>query len=246
MFLDTRLLRLHSSARVDLLVCFPHAGAGISAFLSWPRQFNQLLDIALVQLPGREDRIHEVFSETLMEVSTHIADELASMKPRILFMFGHSMGASIAWAVASQLWHRYGLKPIMILSAQSPCIPIRELNWNPDDLRQWFNRLGEEFPLALDNSEMLDLFQRTFATDWAWMARELSIPPVGSLPVDLYSLYGLQDGLVKRDQAAIWQSYTSAKFVIKPMQGGHLYWLSHPEELFIFIHQLIDGYRASC
>jgi pyochelin biosynthetic protein PchC len=243
MFHDTRLLRLHASPQSDLLVCIPHAGSGVSTFLNWPQRLNQLLSVALVQLPGREDRVHEVFSQTLIEISTQIADELASVKARTLFLFGHSMGASIAWATAAQLWQKHRLKPIVILSAQSPRMPLRELNLNPDNLREWFKLLGEDFPKTLENTELLDIFQRTFSTDCVWMNRELTTPPVGRLPIDLHCVYAVQDGLINKGQMAQWQDHTSASFTMTPMQGGHLYFLSYPEELLTFIRHRIEVYK---
>lgn len=240
---DTRLLRLHASSRTDLLVCIPHAGAGVSAFLNWPRRLSHLASVALVQLPGREDRTHEAFSQTLPEVATHIADELARVSAGTRFIFGHSMGASIAWAVAGQLWQRHGIKPIVILSAQAPSISLRESGVDPADLREWFRVLGEDFPKVLENAELLELFQRTFSADCAWMNRELIAPPVGRLPVDLHCVYAMQDGLVNKEKVAQWRNHTSASFTITPMQGGHLYFLNHPDELLTFISHLIEVYR---
>lgn len=240
---DTRLLRLHASPQPDLLVCIPHAGAGVSAFLGWPRRLNHLLSLALVQLPGREDRMHEVLSQTLPEISTRIADELARINAGTRFIFGHSMGASIAWAVAGQLWRRHGIKPIVILSAQSPSISLREPNANPANLREWFRVLGEDFPQALENTELLELFQKTFSADCAWMHRELMAPPDGRLPVDLHGIYAMQDGLISREKVAQWQNYTSADFTITSMQGGHLYFQHDPDALLTYISHLIEVYR---
>ena len=211
--------------------------------MNWPNRLKQFLNVALVQLPGREDRIHEAFSQTLIKVSTQIADELASVNARTLFIFGHSMGASIAWAVAGKLWQKYGLKPVVVLSAQSPHLLRHESNLNPVDLREWFKLLGEDFPEALEDAELLDLFQGTFSADCAWMSKELSASPVGRLPIDLHCLYGVQDGLIAKEQVAQWQDYTSASFTMTPMQGGHLYFLNRPEELLTFICHLIEVYR---
>lgn len=242
MFRDTRLIRLHASSLPDLLVCFPHAGAGVSAFMNWPRKFCELLSVALIQLPGREDRMQETFSQTLSEASIQIAEELASENIRTVFLFGHSMGASIAWAVAGQLWRSWGIRPVVILSAQSPHILLRDPNQGHDGMREWFKLLGDGFPLALENDELLDIFQSTFFADLAWMKRELAVPQVGKLPIDLHCVHALRDGLVSREGAAQWQRYTSARFSMIPMQGGHLYFLNDSEELLNFIYRLIEDY----
>ncbi|RJG06517.1 thioesterase [Noviherbaspirillum cavernae] len=240
MFRDTRLLRLHASPQPDLLVCFPHAGTGASAFRPWTAKLKLSASVALVQLPGREDRMHEAFSQTLAEVSVQIADELAAVRAGTLFLFGHSMGASIAWAVAAQLWRRHGLRPIVILSAQSPDVPLRDLGRRPGDLREWFALLGEDFPKALENPELLEIFQRTLSADCAWMERELAEPPAGRLPIDLHCVYATQDGLATREAVARWRDHTSASFSITPMRGGHMYFLKESEELLAFVHHLIE------
>lgn len=236
---DTRLLRLNRSEHTDLLVCFPHAGAGISAFRNWPARFKNHLDIALVQLPGREDRIHEAFSTTLAELAKTISDELAASGTKKLFLFGHSMGATIAWAVAEQLWFTHRCSPILIVSAQSPTPVVHE---TLKDLPGWFELMGEKFPAALQHPELRAMFDKTWASDIAWMNRELPHFKPCMLPVDVHTLYGLQDSLIGRTDVAKWKSCTSRYFGIAPMQGGHLYWLSQPEQLHRAIEQLIERY----
>lgn len=242
MILDVRLIRLHSSFQPDLLVCIPHAGAGISSFLNWSQRLNDLASLALVQLPGREDRLNEIFSESLDEISLQIANQVSLTSAKKIFIFGHSMGASIAWSVASQLWRTHAIKPIVILSAQSPHKFSFESNLYSSDLHQWFSLLGEDFPKTLENSELLNIFQTTFLADCDWLKRELVGQPLEPIPIDLHCLYALQDGLVNREKIAAWEKQTLGLFTVTPMQGGHLYFLKNPEELLIFIRNIIESY----
>ena len=42
-----------------ILFCFPPAGAGASAFRSWPALFPAAVEVRVLALPGRERRITE-------------------------------------------------------------------------------------------------------------------------------------------------------------------------------------------
>ena len=242
MFSDTRLLRLNRSDHTDLLVCFPHAGAGISAFRNWPTRFKNHVGVALVQLPGREDRIHEDFSSSLFELSKAIANELAASNVNRLFLFGHSMGASIAWAVAEQLWFIHQCRPVLIVSAQSPTPEKQLAEQTQYDLPGWYELLGEKFPAALKHPELRALFETTWAIDSQWMKRELVCFHPSVLPVDVHAMYGIRDGLIARTEVAQWRNLTSRHFGLVPMQGGHLYWLDQAEPLYTTIEQLIERY----
>src|SRR4051794_34726781 len=54
--------RLHARAR---LFCFPHAGAGASAYRLWPNGLPTDLEVCAIQLPGRESRLREASLDSI-------------------------------------------------------------------------------------------------------------------------------------------------------------------------------------
>lgn len=238
-FQDRRLLRTHASGRRSLLVCFHHAGAGASTFNAWPKRLSSLADVVLVQLKGREDRLAEPLEESLPELSARIADELSATAHDDIVLLGHSMGAIIAWWVASRLWQCHGRKTRVVVSAQSPQSPALDRDWNPDTISAWFDLLGEPLPEALQRSELRDIVVATLAADMAWMRREFVMPLPGPLPLDIYGLCADDDRLVTWDMMGRWQQYTTGLFALARLPGGHLHIVSRPDPILDFVRSLL-------
>ncbi|CAM5242391.1 hypothetical protein STENM327S_05159 [Streptomyces tendae] len=69
------------------LICFPHAGAGASAYADWAGLLPPEIDLVAVQLPGRQNRIaEEPFTEAapLVETLTHALRARARPAVRLL------------------------------------------------------------------------------------------------------------------------------------------------------------------
>lgn len=234
-----RLVRVSAAHSPHILACIPHAGAGVSVFKDWSRLLGEGVKLALVQLPGREDRRQEVLTQPLALVAGQVAEALMALAPRTLVLFGHSMGASLAWAVAGRLWEQYGLRATLILSAQSPQPRRLDALRVTSNLRGWFARMGEPYPEALDHPEVRSLFCQAFEHDLAWMQQVLPAIPAGPYPLDVHCLYGRDDGLVGRDNMAQWAQLTTGSFALTEIPGGHLYPLTAQQQLIDYLKPII-------
>ena len=77
-------------ARIRLF-CFPYAGGGNATYRDWPQRLPDDIEVAAVQLPGREWRIQE---EPVADLQVLAADALAGMRPYLdkpYAMLGTSM-----------------------------------------------------------------------------------------------------------------------------------------------------------
>ncbi|NEP01487.1 MAG: hypothetical protein F6K58_23085, partial [Symploca sp. SIO2E9] len=106
------------------LFCLPYAGGGSSIFRLWHRELTSNIELCPIELPGRENRIREkpisnleVLTEKLVEIFLPHAD-----KPFALF--GHSMGALIAYELARKLQQK-NINPVYLFVSgrQAPNIP---------------------------------------------------------------------------------------------------------------------------
>lgn len=105
-------LRVNPNARTRVL-CFPHAGGGTATYRSWAPLASEL-EVWAVALPGREHRFGEPATSSVRERVARIADdcleELGAALPVVLF--GHSMGALLAFEVARELRRRRASGPL--------------------------------------------------------------------------------------------------------------------------------------
>ncbi|MFF2330065.1 MULTISPECIES: thioesterase II family protein [unclassified Streptomyces] len=89
-------------------VCLPHAGGAASFFFPLSRALSADLDVLAVQYPGRQDRWQEKGVESLDELARQVYESIAPLADRPLALFGHSMGATLAFEVARLLEQRAG------------------------------------------------------------------------------------------------------------------------------------------
>jgi len=132
------------------LYCLPFAGGGPSTFRLWPKSLPVDVEVIALQHPGRNPGSRQSppgsIAETVAVVRAGI-DELHSREPLPFAIFGHSMGALIAFELAVALEQDGGLAPTMLFVSgrRSPDEPHR----------------GEPIH-GLDDGEFLDAMQRSY------------------------------------------------------------------------------------
>src|SRR6266545_6820743 len=103
------------------LYCFPHAGAGASCFSRWPTIFGPDMEVVPVPLPGRGNRRGErriVDPDALLD---HLFSTLGPPPWGPCVMYGHSLGALAAYALARALGGAESSSPMLV--AVGACRP---------------------------------------------------------------------------------------------------------------------------
>jgi medium-chain acyl-[acyl-carrier-protein] hydrolase len=85
------------------LFCVPHAGAGPSFYARWVTELPPAVEVCLVHLPGRESRFTETPVDDLDVIAARVASAVEPLLDRPFALFGHSMGALVAYEVAHRL-----------------------------------------------------------------------------------------------------------------------------------------------
>jgi surfactin synthase thioesterase subunit len=106
--------------------CFPHAGGGASLFCAWAPSVPDGMELCAIQLPGREDRLTETPFRDLAALVPELVTEIGAQLDRPFALFGHSVGALVAYEVARSL-SASGRPPIhlFVSSQRAPHLPRR-------------------------------------------------------------------------------------------------------------------------
>ncbi|EFE65520.1 thioesterase [Streptomyces viridosporus ATCC 14672] len=208
------------------LVCAPHAGGTAHAYRSWPAALPDDVEVLAVQYPGRQDRLAEPPAGTMDDLVRPIADALAPFVGEPLALFGHSMGASVAYEVTLELERRHG-RVVDLLTVSGSCAPHRreeEDRHELDDaeLVEELRRLDDSFDDLLAVPELLDLVLPSIRADFRLVSLYRRTPAV-PVRAPLLVFGGTGDPDVSPEELREWHACAGGDFDTRTFPGDHFY-----------------------
>ncbi|ATQ70921.1 MULTISPECIES: thioesterase II family protein [Methylosinus] len=210
---------------IDLLA-LPCAGASATMYLRWRRSMPPWIRVVPVELPGRGIRMGEPFVEDFDRLVAQISDEhAASMRGRYA-LFGHSMGALLAYCVAQRQHALAGPLPRAVFVSASPAPsrrdPGRFVGKDDDaaliaDLRKQGGTPEEVFA----SSELLRLTLNTLAADYRVCAsfRYRAGEPIFA-PIHVFA--GREDDIAA-ERIEAWRREAGDVCTLDWFDGGHFF-----------------------
>ncbi|MFG2910080.1 thioesterase II family protein [Kitasatospora sp. NPDC048286] len=235
-----------SRARVRL-VCFPHAGGAATAYRLWALDAPWDVEVCAVQYPGRGDRFDEEPEATMDGlVSGLAADLLRERSPVATVLFGHSMGASVAYETARRL-ARLGLGPAALLVSGQPAPQLSRagaLHDAPDgELLADLGRLEGTSRDVLEDQALLAALLPAIRSDYRVI--ETYRPEAGvRLRIPVTVIRAADDPEVTAAEAAGWREVTDGPCdqLVFPA-GGHFYLHEQRERV---LAALVERARSIC
>ena len=225
------------------LVCFPHAGGGGSAFGTW-QQHTDRLRVSAARLPGRERRFAEPAIDDLTELVGSLAGALVDVTERPYALYGHSMGALVAFEVARELRRRELPLPeaLFVAGCEAPdIVDFERVHDLPrEDLVAWLRTTDGLDPEAFEYPGLIDLMLPTIRADLG-AAERYSYRPEPPLPVAIHLLRGRQDHQVEVAGDSGWGTHTSRVCTVTDFDGGHFFVRDHEREVVALIETELCG-----
>jgi medium-chain acyl-[acyl-carrier-protein] hydrolase len=105
--------------------CFAHAGAGAPIFRSWPEHLPPGIELACPSLPGRDARAAEAPQADMKALVAGVAAEVLPLLDAPYCLFGHSLGAFVAFDLAHELAQRRMPPPrhLFVAAQRAPRLP---------------------------------------------------------------------------------------------------------------------------
>ncbi|MEU6847625.1 alpha/beta fold hydrolase [Streptomyces sp. NPDC046716] len=212
------------------LFCFHHAGGGAATFAGWQRRTGDGVQVLPVRLPGRETRHREPPVTDGARLIDAVEADLAPLLDEPYALYGHSLGALVAYRLAEQRV-RTGQRPPELLTVGACAAPqlssqlLRALLTPglPDE--ELIVALGGRDSIPAVLRDRADRLARTLATLRAdlFLAESLRRPPVTALPGPLDAYAGADDPLVGADEVRAWRRCTSTRFRFRTVSGTHFF-----------------------
>ena len=215
------------------LVTFPYAGGSASVYRSWSEWLPPAVELCLALLPGRERRIGEPAFERIDALVAEFAGTLPATLDRPYVLFGHSMGATVAYELTREIERRGGRAPAgLIVSGQRAphCAEdsprIHDL---PDgEFVDAIRRLGGTPPEVFEHVDLVELLLPLLRADFSAVETHSWSPgPPLEIPIAVFT--GESDDVVEAGDAAAWSEQTTAWSVVETFPGSHFFVLERPE-----------------
>ncbi len=217
------------------LFCFSHAGAGASVYGPWIKPLAAAgIDVCPVQLPGRENRFRESPHHSLEPLMEALVSALQRHMDRPYAVFGHSLGALLAYELARFLC-AIGRPPERLLVSGRIAPHLRDPRPTMHDLGdcELVARLLElgGIPDALAESrdfiaQQLPVFRGDLTVNETY--RHVDRAPI-DVPVTAFG--GDQDPKVSLVELHAWRRTTRAAFRVVVMPGDHFFVVTARERL---------------
>ncbi|MGI5507652.1 thioesterase II family protein [Streptomyces sp. CA-106131] len=242
-----RLIRGCQAPRVRL-VCFPHAGGAASFFRSWAGLVPDDVELLAVRYPGREDRLLEAPAECMEELVDPLAEACAALVGSPLALFGHSMGASVAFEVAVRLAATSGgVRPeALFLSGRSgpgAARPRGLADASDEELIKDLVAMSGTNTQVLANPELRELLLPAVRADYRLVERYAAAVRGPVLDIPVFAYYGDQDDHVDADSVNTWSAVTGSTFAVRSFPGGHFYLEHHAASL---VADVFTGFLRGC
>lgn len=223
------------------LFCFPYAGAGASGLQSWGSSFAPEIEVGIIQLPGREDRLAEPCCRSLQELIEVLAINLPFESDKPFAIFGHSLGALIGFELARYLRRSRQSGPVQLfISAKgAPQNPSRypfRLRMSDTEFIGEIRRLGGTSEEVLCNRDLMELLMPIFRADFG-LHDSYVYRPETPLSCPITAFAGEVDPEAKPEQMMGWRDQTSGHFALEVLEGDHFFLHHHRRRIIEIIGQ---------
>jgi surfactin synthase thioesterase subunit len=235
------------SAETPRIFCFPHAGGSPRAFLDWQAGLKDEAEIVAVCRPGREHRAAEpapAIDELIDGAAAAIA-VATRQDSRPYYLFGHSLGALVAFEVCRRLAGPAGPRHLIASGCSAPSLlpsqRVRRIaGLTGAEFAEEIGFFGGLAPDVIADPELRDLLLPGLIADFR-MAVGYRYQPGPPLAVPATLVVGRDDPHVGPEQLAPWDQEFSWPPDRHLVDGGHFYFDPDPSSVTSILASLIHA-----
>ncbi|RAX44554.1 hypothetical protein DQ354_14515 [Arthrobacter sp. AQ5-06] len=213
------------------LFCLHHAGGTTASFAAW--RFSGV-HVTKLGYRGRE-------FGSVAEAADVLAQRMAASPSPRLALYGHSMGAILAFEVALRLQDSGRMEHVFLAAARPPLVAPDGAAATPS-LSASTHAVAGASALSDLSGAMSERAREILLEDLALLATYPGRPPVGQLRVPATILYSSDDPLVSAFDSVRWTSWCSTKpRLVEVSVGGHLFHRTNSQVLEVVETTLSPG-----
>lgn len=215
------------------LICLPHAGGGAPTYRPTSAALAPGVEVLAVQYPGRQERRHEPLIDSVNGLADALFDVLEPDTAGPYALFGHSMGAMVAYELALR-FEQAGQPPLRLFASgrRAPSrrrnesdkylddevllAELKELNGTDKRLFQRDDLLRASLPVLRNDYKAADSYVHR-------QGAKVDCP--------ITVMVGDTDPHVTMDEANAWRDHTTGASEVLVYGGGHFYLTEHHDQV---------------
>jgi len=216
------------------LFCFPYLGAGASVYNDWAEQLPSSVEVCLVQLPGREERIDDPPFRDGMAMFAALSEAMLPFLNKPFAFYGHSFGGNIALSFSAYLKAVHDTAPVHLFigAAVPPGVenpldkPFLEgKSKSSDDISEadlaaLLLALGAPEALIEDQAQFQSILPALRAN--LEITRQRLVAKDHKVNMPLVAIAGASDAVYTADLIEAWRHHAE-RFSMYTVHGGHLF-----------------------
>ncbi len=227
------------------LFCLPYAGGGASIYRGWAKAFSGDTGIYPIQLPGRENRITELPIYEMRELVVAISEAMRPYLQRPFILFGHSLGARIAFELVRNLREKWKIQPccLIVSGSRAPHIPEpKPLHHLPDgEFVEELRRFSGTPEAILQSRELMEIFIPILRADFT-VDETYAYTEAAPLECPIAAFGGTEDIEANREELGAWACHTSGDFTLEMIGGDHFFLQTRRDLLLQSISRILCQY----
>lgn len=225
------------------LFCLPPAGSSASLYSGWKKLTTDNINLIPLEYPGHGTLVRQALIHDPDQLSRYILDKIQAYGDQPFALFGHSVGAALAWRV-EQLLQQTPLQAqikLLIVSGRPEMTFTKDMAPKRFLTREGlikalkhYNGVPEEL---LQNDDAMDFFLTILRNDFHLNDNMLQ-DQVIKTNTPLMAFYGEDDpDIANHQQMEAWQNHSYQWLGCHALAGDHFFF-NNPDSLQTMIHQI--------
>ncbi|MEV0415077.1 alpha/beta fold hydrolase [Streptomyces sp. NPDC050448] len=225
------------------LICLPHAGGSASFYFPLSKELEPAVEVLAIQYPGRQDRRHEPNIPSIPDLADQIFAAVRHLDDLPLALFGHSMGAVLAYELALRMQDA-GLPSPVRFFASGRRAPSRHRDdmvhlGSDAQMVAELRKLSGTNAAMLADPELLEMIMPAIRSDYR-AVETYRYEPGRKLDCPVTVLTGDSDPRVSIDEAAAWEEHTTGPMDLTVFPGGHFFLAEQNERVVELLSERLD------
>jgi surfactin synthase thioesterase subunit len=230
--------------------CIPFAGGSKYSFAGLKKVPAQKTTFIPIEIPGRGSRYKELLLTDMAQIADDLLAQLINKIDNPYAIYGHSMGALLAYLLTKRLLQENLSLPIRLFVSGSggPSVKNRITSsylLPKDAFLEGIRKLGGSMEQAINDPSIMNIYEPILRADFqAVELYKYQQEEPFAIPVTVF--FGENDPKVTFLEASAWQKETQAAIEIIPFPGSHFFIFGQESRIVELIEERLNYPVPTC